>query len=247
MMGPKTTLNYYLSGRRDAILKEGYPVDAFWSYSFAGLSPVNGAPVFNLFDTDAATATADPGSFLVYSGVSRPTVTGGLSMNFRYKSLSVGTGFAMILGGKTRLSNPYANFTSGSRLPMAEYNIDRRVINRWKKPGDEQITNIPALDPTFTTVLSYLPNGTTTGYPIAWWALSDALVTDASFLRCRNLDLTWRFNQRTMNRLGMKNLALTYSMNNLFVIASKRFEGMDPELKNSVTPKSFSLGLSCSL
>lgn len=251
MVGPKATLNYYLNGRSDAIVKEGYPVNAFWSYSFAGLNPTNGAPLFNLIDynrVDKATALADPSSFLVYSGVTAPTVTGGLNLNFRYKSLSVGMGFAMLLGGKTRLDNPYSNFGGNSggnnRLAESYYNVDRRLLNRWQNPGDELTTNIPALNPLAGLV--YLPNEATPGYPVDWWAMSDAMVVDASFLRCRNLDLTWRFNQHTLNKLGMKNLALTYTMNNLFVVASKRFEGMDPELKNSVTPKAFSLGLSCS-
>lgn len=32
-------------------------------------------------------------------------------------------------------------------------------------------------------------------------------------------------------------------MNNLFVIASKKFDGFDPELGDSVQPKTYSVGL----
>ena len=37
---------------------------------------------------------------------------------------------------------------------------------------------------------------------------------------------------------------MSASVNNLFVIASKRFNGFDPELDNSVMPKNYSLGIS---
>ncbi|TKB97200.1 SusC/RagA family TonB-linked outer membrane protein [Pedobacter cryotolerans] len=240
-----STLGNYLNGRAGGILKEGYPVNSFWSYSFAGLNPTNGNAQFNLLDADPAAARIDPSIFLVNSGESIPSITSGLNMNFRYKSFSLGTGFAMILGGKTRLDNPYANFSAGLKLPPAEFNVNKNLINRWKKPGDELTTNIPSINPT-TTVLTPLPNGSS-GYLTDFWALSDAMVVDASFLRFRNLDLTYRFKNKALERLKMKNLALTGSANNLFVIASKRFNGMDPELKNSVMPKSFTIAISCGL
>ncbi len=37
----------YLRGGNTQILKEGYPLSAFWSYSFAGLDGSNGKPMFN--------------------------------------------------------------------------------------------------------------------------------------------------------------------------------------------------------
>ena len=239
-----TTLANYLGGRGGAILKEGYPVNAFWSYSFAGLNPTNGIPTFNLLNTDKDVAIADPSSFLVYSGANTPSVTGGLSMNFRYKSFSINTGFAMILGAKTRLANPYANFINGFTLPNAESNINRLLLNRWKAPGDELTTNIPSLNAQNTQVIT-LPNGFISPSKLVdLWATSDAQVVDASFLRSRNIDLSWRLNKRVIDRLKFKSLTITASANNLFVIASKRFNGMDPELKNSVMPKAFSLGFS---
>ena len=38
-------------------------------------------------------------------------------------------------------------------------------------------------------------------------------------------------------------IELSLSIDNIFVIASKRFNGFDPELENSIMPRSFSLGL----
>lgn len=240
-----TTLQQYLTGRSGVIIKKGYPLNAFWSYSFAGLDPTNGNPKFNLLDTDPALAKADPTSFLVYSGETSPSFTGGINLNFRYKSFSIGTNFSMLLGGKTRLANPYADFSSGLKLPTSESNVNRLLLNRWKKSGDELHTNIPSINPS-TTVLTSLPNGSS-GYLVDFWSNSDAQVVDASFLRCRSIDLSWRLKKSSLDYLGLKSLSVTTSLNNIFVIASKRFNGFDPELKNSVLPKSFSVAISIGL
>ncbi len=41
------TTGMYLTGSNTQILKEGYPLSGFWSYSFAGLDGSNGKPMFN--------------------------------------------------------------------------------------------------------------------------------------------------------------------------------------------------------
>ena len=64
-----------------------------------------------------------------------------------------------------------------------------------------------------------------------------------SFLRCRGLNLSWRLNNEMAKRMGLNNLTVNMSVNNLFVIASKRFDGYDPELQNSVMPKNYSIGI----
>lgn len=238
-------LTQYLSGRSGFVMKEGYPLSSFWSYSFAGLDPSNGNAMFNLLDTDPALAKKDNTSFLVYSGESTPSVTGGMNLNFRYKSFSLGSSFAMILGSKTRLTSPYANFQSGYILPTSTLNVSRDLLDRWKQAGDELITDIPSINPYNISLVS-LPNGGF-GSLISFWENSNVRIVNSSFLRCRDINLSWRFNQNTLRHLRVSNLAITGSMNNLFVIGSSRFNGMDPELKNSVMPKSFSLGISCSL
>jgi putative effector of murein hydrolase len=73
------------------------------------------------------------------------------------------------------------------------------------------------------------------------------MIVDASFLRCKNIDITWRLSEKALNDLNLKSMSVTASMNNIFVIASNKFNGMDPELKNSVMPKTFTLGLAIGL
>ncbi len=236
------TLANYLNGTSGVIIKEGYPINSIWSFDYAGLNPTTGVPMFNKMDVDEMLARKDISSYLTFSGELQPYFTGGISFSFRYKSFIASTSFSALLGGVKRLINPYQNFSNGSRLPGAEENISRLLNSRWQKPGDETTTDIPSLS-ALNSIYITLPNTVVDKLPIEMWAESTIQVVDASFLRNRGLDLEYRLAQKQAGVLGLRNASVTASVNNLFVIASKRFQGMDPELGNSVMPKTFSLGL----
>ena len=182
--------------------------------------------------------------YLVYSGETEPYFTGGLGFSFRYKSLSLNTSFSLLLGSKKRLPSPYSDFQgSGSMMPDPTKNVNRDLLNRWQKPGDEAYTNIPGL-PTWPIEIGWtLPNTDSAESSIKMWEQSDAMVVSGSFLRCRNIGLSWQMKKEWCDKIHAKNLAINFNMDNIFVIASKRFNGFDPELENSIMPRSFSLGL----
>lgn len=73
--------------------------------------------------------------------------------------------------------------------------------------------------------------------------MSDLRVVDASFFRCNNLSLSWQANSKVLSRLRLKNLSVNLSVSNIFVIASDKFQGFDPELGNSVNPQTYSFGI----
>lgn len=234
----------YLDGKSDQILKEGYPISGFWSYSFAGLD-ANGKPTFNNINVpeEERNRNIDPTTFLVYSGQSEPTFTGGLDLSFRYKSLTLNSNFSLLLGHKRRLPSPYAQLQGDrSHMPGPISNMNRDLLNRWKQPGDEAYTNIPAL-PAGIELISTLPNLVSARQPIQMWEQSDALVVNASFLRCRNLGLSWQMDRKWCEKIHAKNLALRFSVDNVFVVANNRFNGFDPELDNSVMPRTYSFGI----
>lgn len=241
----KTTA-MYLKGGNKQILKEGYPLSAFWSYSFAGLDGSNGKPIFNYLEVpeEEKSKSIDPTTYLVYSGEQEPYFTGGLGFSFRYKSLSLNTSFSLLLGSKKRLPSPYRDFEGfHDMMPSPIKNMNRDLLNRWQKPGDEAHTNIPAL-PTWPRGIAWtLPNTDSAESVIETWEKSDVMVVSASFLRCRNIGLSWQMKRDWCDKIHAKNLSINFNMDNIFVIASKRFNGFDPELENSVMPRSFSLGL----
>lgn len=233
----------FLKGNSTSILKEGYPINAIWSWDFTGLNSENGAPEFANLDMDMETAIADPTTVLTYSGSTEPDFTGGLNFGVRYKSFTLNTSFTLLLGGVKRLPSPYRDFYLGVQLPDATVNIDRDVQKRWRKPGDEAYTNIPALLPGTTNVSIPFYSGAT-GNVMSMYAQSDELIVKNTFLRCRDLGISWRMPSSMTQKIGLNSFTASASVSNLFVIASKRFNGFDPELENSVMPKNYSLSIS---
>ena len=75
------------------------------------------------------------------------------------------------------------------------------------------------------------------------WNMSDARVVSSSFFRCQQMSLTWNMNEQWCAHVGVKSLSLNFIVNNVFVIADKKFRGFDPELGNSVQPKTYSFGV----
>ncbi len=53
------SMQLLLKGRSDIVLKEGYPLSSFWSYSFAGLDGKTGEALFNLLDIPEKKNVAD--------------------------------------------------------------------------------------------------------------------------------------------------------------------------------------------
>ena len=234
-----------LNGRGDKVLKKGYPISGFWSYSFAGLSAEDGHPLFNYIDVpeENRDSKIDPTTFLVYSGETEPAFTGGLNLGMRWKSLSLSTNFSLLIGAKKRLPSPYKNFPGGGQYVPGELdNLSRDLNKRWKKAGDEERTNIPGVVLPGMAASSNLPDNATVDW-MTMWEMSDVMVANASFFRCNQLSLSWNVNREWCKKVGLKTLSLSAGVSNLFFIASKRFNGFDPELGDSVHPKNYSFGV----
>ena len=238
----------FISGSSDRPLKKGYPLSAFWSYQFTGLDPKNGYPTFAYatYETVAADGSVDPTTFLVYSGQKEPGFSGGFNTRLRWKGFNIGIDFAANLGASKRLPNPYSTFTQ-CKMPDIFSNLSKELNNRWKQPGDELHTNIPAL---YTSIRElnqlYLPNGRHP-YIYEMWGDSDIRVANASFLRCTQISLSYSLPQKICKRMKFTHIQFSANINNLFVIASKEWKGYDPELGNSIQPRMYSLGLSLGL
>ena len=232
----------FLAGNSSRLVKKGYPINSFWSFSFAGLEHETGYPTFNKLEYEQTDPNVDPSTFLVYSGPLDPFFTGGFNTSIRWHSFSLSANFSALLGGKKRLMNPYENFRSGL-IPDPNVNFSRMLNDRWKKPGDEAHTIIPAL---WTDVVRDISMTLPDGLPKSiyeMWGLSDAMVVNASFLRCNQIALSWRMDPKLCRKFGATSFSINASVSNVFVIASKRFNGFDPELSdNSVMPRMFSFG-----
>lgn len=225
----------YLYGSSGRVLKIGYPVSGFWSYSFAGLDPKTGYPTFNNMDKNST----DPTEFLVYSGQRDASFTSGFNTRLRLWDFTIGADFTALLGAAKRLVNP---FTTEDRLPQPYVNLNRQLLDRWKKPGDELTTTIPAFYSGGASSYQRLPNGMQESI-YTMWGMSDLRVVNASFFRCTQISLTWNAPKKVTQAMRISDLMVSANLGNVFVIASKAFDGFDPELGDSVMPRVFSLGL----
>lgn len=131
------SIRNYLEGANDRVLKKGYAVSSFWSFAYRGLNPENGQPEFNLiYERDAAgnvivnEETGKPilrdvndlTEVLVYSGKTEPDFTGGLVTRLRWKGLTLGANFSLLLGAKKRLPNPYP---ANGNIPLSNVNLSK--------------------------------------------------------------------------------------------------------------------------
>ena len=166
---------------------------------------------------------------IVYLGSSLPKFTGGFGFKLNY--------------GRWMLNNQF-NFRYGNKIiNAARMNVEkmydnnnqsRAVIWRWRVEGD------------ITTVPRALRQA---GYN---WLGSDRFVEDGSFIRLNYTQLSYSFDPKTLKKLGLTQLSLYLSANNLFCLT--KYSGADPEVgygsmgivtDNAQTPraKSFTAGL----
>ena len=168
---------------------------------------------------------------IVYLGNSNPKMQGGFGVKFQYKRLTLNTQFTYRYGvdviNKARMD--VENMWTNNNQSIA-------VNWRWRKEGD--VTMMPrALYRT--------------GYN---WLGSDRYLEDASYLRLSYLQLSYSVDPNVLKKIGLSQLSLSGSANNLFVLS--KYTGLDPEIgadglgraiDYSKTPRSRSFTLSLNI
>ena len=256
-------LNDFLTGKS---IVEGMPVGTFYSYRFMGLSPVDGGPLIDIWDErQAELKTADKYTFytsvLTPTGSREPSITGSFNTTFTYKQWRLGATFLYSAGAKTRLFRMFDGFSSG-RVFRSEVNANRDLLDRWMKPGDEERTNIPAIICGGSPHLDVYTKPWTehTNYygpklhSNAWtmYDYSDVRVVSANYLKFSNLNLTYEFSKKQLERMRMQRLAITLSAYNIYTFCNKELRGQTPtqggftEVQLSDTP-SFTLGVNVNI
>jgi TonB-linked SusC/RagA family outer membrane protein len=225
----------YFNGRA---LIEGMPIGTLHLFRFKGLHPETGVPLFYGIDDETRDQTKTKFiQYLTSMGSRDAKINGGLNTNVSYKAFSLGMNFSYKLGG-VKLKNPiYGNTVN---IPMPETNLPVAMAERWRKPGDENHTNIPSYPrplpdsaPGNANVRLPAPSGQTIGDVMNRYLMynySDINLISASFLRCNNIDFSYRLPNNLVKRLRVKGISVSASAGNLFVIADKKWKGQDPEV-----------------
>ena len=231
------TYSEYLNG---SLVRDGFALNSFYSYRFAGLDE-NGIPMwYGLEDHDEngnVTVTTQEQAFesaLVYSGRREPKISGGISMGFSYKNFSLNSTFSMQFGSKIRLNDLYQG--DDFKLPYPGQNMNSDFVNRWRKPGDEKHTNIPALTDEYYSVRGEYADINKTSImdnvSSNYWQMynnADMRVVSGNFMRCNSLSLSYSFGESVVKKLRLRSLYMSLGVSNPFVIKAKGLQGRDPE------------------
>ena len=238
-------LDEFLDG--NALVK-GKSIGTFYSYKFLGLSPVDGGPVFDdgADNKEALRGLSKYDTYtrvLVASGKREPTISGSLNTTIRYRNFRLNGSFAYSLGNKIRLFAMYSSNSESVRDAneiRAENNVSKDYLMRWKKPGDELNTDIPAIisesseayfkynDHWSSGMSKYSDIQTIADSPWDMYDYGDHRVVSGNYLKCSNLSLTYEFGEKMLSKMSLSRLALTLSGANLFTIAARELKGQTP-------------------
>lgn len=242
------TYQAYLSGNAYV---PGKPVSAFWSFDYAGLDPKYGTAQFNNTEMPGGghikdRINVDHASYMVYSGLLEPPISLGISPSFSYKSFSISMNLYLAVGNHKRL-NPL--FPDSRYVPEPLTNAQRRLNQRFRNPGDEAHTDIPASNyGALVDGGSLIFPGVTGIRDLEAYDKSDIQVANGSFLRCKTINAGYAFPKSVTQRIGVKGMNGNLSIANPFLITSKAFRGQDPETEGVGTTalpvaKRISLGI----
>ncbi|WP_417871992.1 MULTISPECIES: SusC/RagA family TonB-linked outer membrane protein [Flavobacteriaceae] len=198
---------------------ENYPVRGLFSIPFAGLNE-EGIPTFINENGEVSTDVnfqSENTDFLKYEGPIDPKVTGGLTNTFKYKNFKLNAFVSYQYGNKIRLHPSFkARYSDLDALP-------NEFKNRWVLPGDEKLTDVPVILSDRAYDVNYERTYNAYNY-------SDARVADGSFIRMKEISLSYDFPKLVLDNLGLSNAQIRLQGSNLFLLYSdKKLNGQDPE------------------
>jgi len=209
-------------------VKEGYPVRAIFSIPFIGLDQ-QGLPIYINQDgietrDDLEFQENDPNKlgFLKYEGSADPSTMGSLGNIFTYKGFRLNVFMTYSFGNKIRLDQVFKNkYDDMTAMP-------REFANRWTLPGDENLTDVPAL-------INRRESDDDPYMKIAYNAynFSTARIADGGFVRMKEISLGYEFPKQWIGS-RINNLSVKLQATNPFLIyADKKLNGQDPEFFRS--------------
>jgi TonB-linked SusC/RagA family outer membrane protein len=205
------------SGRNASILREGYAVNSFYLYRQLYVDPETGNAVYDDVNKDGIITSADR----QITGNALPDYTGGLTNEITYKNVSLNLFFYFQQGNKILSMQDFFLVHGGTQNNIG---FIPRQLERWQTPGDQ--TDIPRLttfsgDPTAN-------GGSANNYGGNVANMSSRYLGDGSYVRLKNLAVSYNFPASVINSLQMSRLRATLSATNLFTLT--KYKGLDPEV-----------------
>jgi len=158
------------------MLRVGQPFYSFYTRGWAGVDPANGNALYYLDSTRTTTTTNKTAAQLFIVGKQAdPKYFGTLGNTLTYKGFSLNFDFYYNFGNY--IQEAYAQyFLDGTYSTRGKYQIN---LQRWQKPGD--ITNVPKYVASSSVVSA---------------SGSDRLLSKGDYIRLRNVQLSYRYNDK---------------------------------------------------
>ncbi|MES1250274.1 MAG: TonB-dependent receptor [Chitinophaga rupis] len=188
-------------------LATGYGLGEFYGYVAKGVNPETG---HEMYQTNADTLSDNPSpTSRRFIGNAQPKFVYGMTNNVSYKNFDL---TVFIQGSQGNKIYNVGRMEAMSMLNSANQSSD--ILRRWRKKGD--ITDVPGVGWANNSLIStrFLENG--------------------SYLRFKTITLSYRFDQKLIDKLGLAAASIYVSANNLITITS--YKGFDPEVSSNGNP-----------
>ena len=180
----------------------GHPLGEFYINRYAGVNPANGDALWYDKNGKITNELRDEDKVLVGKSYIAPW-QGGFGTALSWKGLSLSAQFSWVADRYMINNDRYFDESNGR---FASYNQSRRLLDRWKSPGD--VTDIPR-------------HGEYTEF-------DSRLLEDASFLRLKNVMLSYSLPQNLVRKTRVFSGIRIYAQaQNLLTFTN--FSGLDPE------------------
>lgn len=185
----------------------GHDFGEFYMNRFAGVNPANGDALWYTKDGNLTTEIRDEDKVMTGKSNNAPWM-GGFGTSLAWKGFSLSAQFSWV-ADRWMINND--RFFQESNGRFQSYNQSKKLLDRWKQPGD--MTDTPR-------------HG-------VYMEFDDRLLEDASFLRLKNLMFGYSFPQQMMAKTRfISSLRLYFQAQNLFTFTN--FTGLDPESASNI-------------
>jgi hypothetical protein len=184
---------------------EGQSINSFYLIRSLGVNAQTGN--FEWLNADGNPTTTPVQADRVIAGQANPDLVGGLTNTFTFGNFTLSTLFNFSLGNDVFLNS--RAFVENVR---SAFNKTTRTLNQWQSPGD--IAIIPSA--SSPTISRYDQNST-------------ARLEDGSFLRLKNVNLSYNLPQKYFEGAFVNSVRLYGTATNLLTIKSEGMSGFDPE------------------
>ena len=184
----------------------GHSFGEFYGLKFLRVDPATGDMVFDDRNDDGL-ITDDDRTFI---GNPNPKYEGGITNTFSFKGLELSAFFQFVQG------NDVYNAVSTYSQSYYWDNMDTKVLDRWKNPGDK--TDVPR---------AYYGNPDITALE------SSYKVEDGSFVRLKSVKLSYNIPSKWLEKVKIRSIQVYATGQNLFTWTN--YSGPDPEVNYAGT------------